>query len=207
MNKELQKHACDILEHKASLLKKIFCILLAVFFVTAGIWLIFKYKAGCFSDAESFKEYIESFGIFGPFFITIFQCLKVVYAVIPGTIGYIVSPSLFGPLTGIITNYIGICCGSFIAFWLSRKFGISFVKQIFSEKKYNSWMKKMAKWHKSYPLFLWVGLLIPISPDDFLCYFSGLTNISFKKFAFIILTAKPWTIIAYSLIFGNIFGK
>lgn len=197
-----KEKAIDILETKTSFLKKLFCIALAIFVVGVGIWFIFEYRAGRFSDAESFKAFINSFGIFGPLFLTAFQCVKTVYAVIPSTLGCIVGPTLFGPWIGIICNYIGICSGSFVAFWLSRKFGISFVKQIFSEKQYQRGLKKMEKWHKSYPVFLWIAICLPISPDDFLCYFTGLTDMKFKKFALIILTSKPLTIIIYGLIFG-----
>ena len=63
-------------------------------------------------------------------------------------------------------------------------------------------MRWLEKQKKSYPVFLWIAIFLPISPDDFLCYFTGLTEMKFKKFALIILTSKPFTIIVYGLIFG-----
>ncbi len=214
---ELKKHAAELkdqaagaasnlIEHKTSVMKRIFLILLCVFIVACGVFLFFEYRHGKFNDVDSFQDFIQSFGWAGPIFITIFQCVKVVYAVIPGTLGYIVAPSLFGTVPGILCNYIGICAGSFIAFGLSKTFGVTIMKQIFSEKKYLKAVNWMQKWHKSYPVFLWIAILIPVSPDDFLCYFSGLTTMKFKKFAIIILTAKPWFIIVYGLIFGHIFN-
>lgn len=197
-----KEQAIDIIETKTSLLKKMFIVALCVAVVGIGIWFFYEYKSGTFRDAESFKVFINSFGIFGPLFLTIFQCVKTIYAIIPSTLGCIVGPTLFGPWVGIICNYIGICSGSFVAFWLSRTFGISFVKQIFSEKKYKKSMRWLEKQKKSYPVFLWIAIFLPISPDDFLCYFTGLTEMSFKKFALIILTSKPFTIIVYGLIFG-----
>ncbi|MBQ4378699.1 MAG: TVP38/TMEM64 family protein [Treponema sp.] len=197
-----KEQAVDLIETKTSLLKKLFLIALAITVIGVGIWFAYEYKIGTFRDAESFKIFINSFGVLGPLLLTVFQCVKTVYAVIPSTLGCIVGPTLFGPWIGIICNYIGICTGSFLAFALSRKFGISLVKQIFSEKKYQKYLKKMEKWHRSYPVFLWIAIFLPISPDDFLCYFTGLTEMKFKKFAFIILTSKPFTIIVYGLIFG-----
>ncbi len=41
-------------------------------------------------------------------------------------------------------------------------------------------------------------------PDDFFCYFSGLTKMKVKKFAAIIIVGKPWCILAYSLAFAAI---
>lgn len=201
-----KEQAIDILETKTSLLKKIFLIMLVIAVVGIGIWFFYEYKVGTFRDVESFKFFINSFGVLGPILLTVFQCVKTVYAVIPSTLGCIVGPALFGTWTGIICNYIGICTGSFLAFTLSRKFGVSLVKQIFSEKRYQRGLKKMEKWHRSYPVFLWIAILLPISPDDFLCYFTGLTEMKFKKFAIIILTSKPFTIIIYGLIFGYSFN-
>lgn len=214
---ELKKHAVELkdqaadaasnlIEHKTSAMKRIFLILLCVFVAACGIFLFIEYKNGKFSDIDSFQNFVQSFGLWGPVFLTAFQCVKVVYAVIPGTLGYIVAPSLFGTIPGILCNYIGICTGSFIAFALSKNFGVTIMKQLFSEKKYQKTVKWMQKWNKSYPVFLWIAILIPLSPDDFLCYFSGLTDMKFKKFAIIILTAKPWFIIVYGLIFGHIFN-
>lgn len=197
-----KEQAIDIIETKTSLLKKLFCIALAITVIGGGIWFFYEYRIGTFRDVESFKIFINSFGVLGPILLTVFQCVKTVYAVIPSTLGCIVGPTLFGPWVGIICNYIGICTGSFLAFALSRKFGVTLVKQIFSEKKYKRYIKKMEKWHRSYPVFLWIAIFLPISPDDFLCYFTGLTEMKFKKFAIIILTSKPFTIITYGLIFG-----
>lgn len=203
---KLQEQAAELIETKTSLLKKVFCIVLALAVVGVGIWLFHEYHAGTFRDVDSFQAYIDSFGILGPVMLALFQCVKAIYAVFPSTLGCIVGPALFGTWTGIICNYIGICTGSFAAFALSRKFGVSLVKQLFSEKRYEKSMKRMERWQNKYPVFLWVAILSPIAPDDFLCYFTGLTTMSFKRFAIIILTAKPFTIIVYGLIFGRIFN-
>ena len=47
-------------------------------------------------------------------------------------------------------------------------------------------------------------VLGPLAPDDFFCYFSGLINMKPKKFITIVITAKPWCILFYSIIFANI---
>ncbi|MCR5723708.1 MAG: TVP38/TMEM64 family protein [Treponema sp.] len=203
---KLQEQAAELIETKTSLLKKIFCIALALAITGVGVWLVYEYRIGTFRDVDSFKAYVDSFGMFGPVLLTLFQCVKTIYAVIPSTLGCIVGPALFGTWTGIICNYIGICSGSFAAFWLSRKFGISLVKQLFSEKRFERSMNRMKRWRSKYAVFLWVAILSPIAPDDFLCYFTGLTGMSFKRFALIILTAKPFTIIVYGLIFGSLFN-
>ncbi|WP_191014397.1 TVP38/TMEM64 family protein [Treponema zioleckii] len=189
-------------QKKRSFAKHIFAGIFLLFFVAVGTFFIYQYKNGRFSDAATFRDYIQSFGYFGFIILTVFQCVKVLYAIIPGTIGCIAGAGLFGTIPGFICNYIGICSGSILAFLISRKFGDSMMRLVFSEKRYNQCLKWMQKWHKSYSIFLWIAILLPISPDDFLCYFTGLTKMKFKRFLIIILTSKPLTILVYSLIFG-----
>nr|WP_263848867.1 hypothetical protein [Lacticaseibacillus thailandensis] len=41
--------------------------------------------------------------------------------------------------------------------------------------------------------------MLPVAPDDFLCMLAGLTKMSLRKFVWIIVLCKPWTILAYSM--------
>ncbi|MBR1714822.1 MAG: TVP38/TMEM64 family protein [Treponema sp.] len=189
---------------KGKLIKRVFTAVFLIAFVALGVFFFIQYRNGTFKDPDSFKEYINSLGYLGPVVLTVFQCLKVLYAVIPGTIGCIVGPMLFGPVGGFVCNYIGICAGSILAFLLSRKLGFSLMRMIFTDKKIRSYKNWMNRWTKHFHIFLWIAIFLPISPDDFLCYFSGLTQMKFKRFLIIILTSKPVTILVYSLIFGNI---
>ena len=43
------------------------------------------------------------------------------------------------------------------------------------------------------------AIFFPVAPDDFLCYLTGLTNMSVSKFTAIILLCKPASILAYSM--------
>lgn len=80
------------------------------------------------------------------------------------------------------------------------------MRQIFSKKKYDKYMNWVKRKNGKFEVILWFLLLIPFSPDDFLCYFAGLTQMKFRRFAVIILTVKPWLIIIYGIIFGRIFN-
>ena len=55
---------------------------------------------------------------------------------------------------------------------------------------------------KNYTVVLFLSILLPLAPDDFLCYFSGLIDMSPKKFITIIAVAKPWCILFYSIFFA-----
>lgn len=189
---------------KSLFFKRLYQIVTVLVFITGAVFLIVNYKKGTFRNLDSFQEYIDSFGLIGPVILGLFQCFKVIYGVIPCSLGYIAGPILFGPVEGILANYIGICLGSMIAFLLSKKYGEPIMRLVLPKKYFEKSMNWIQKKNSDLPILLWLLLLIPISPDDFLCYFAGLSKMSFNKFVFIILTVKPWLIIIYGLIFGNL---
>ena len=154
-----------------------------------------------FSSVEDLQIYMDRFGVFAPLFLTVFQAFQVVVPVLPGYLGCAVGAIAFGPAVGFISNYVGICVGSIIAYFLARKYGIDLVLELFPEVLYNKWSRKVEK-SKSYDWFLFIATLLPLFPDDFLCYFSGLVKMNKRKFIWIILLGKPWCILAYSIAFG-----
>lgn len=177
-------------------------IVLLVILVISAV-LLKMYFNGKIDSVESLQEYIKSFGIMGPVVLTLIQAAQVVVPILPGFLGCAVGATMFGPVGGFFCNYIGICAGSIISYFLARKFGLDIVLLMFSEKHFEKWNKRIQK-NKSYDMFLFIATLLPLFPDDFLCYFSGLIDMNKKKFIWIILLGKPWCILAYSIIFGMI---
>lgn len=173
-----------------------FCLLLVAFLLKA-------YMGGKFHSVESLQEYIGKFGAFGPIILVFIQALQVVIPVLPGFLGCVVGAVLFGSVGGFWCNYIGISLGSLIAFALAKKYGISLVQGIFPREKYEKYSEWAGK-SKSYTVLLFLGMVLPLFPDDFFCYFSGLTKMGMKKFAAIIILGKPWCILAYSIAFAYI---
>lgn len=156
-----------------------------------------------FDSVESLQNYMKGFGIAAPLILTLFQAVQVVIPVLPGYLGCAAGAVAFGTMTGFWCNYIGISLGSIIAFFLARKYGIDIVLALFPEKQYEKWSKRIEK-SRSYDWFLFIATLLPLFPDDFLCYFSGLMKMNSRKFIWIIILGKPWCILAYSIGFGLI---
>lgn len=182
--------------------KKIKIAIIAGFIIFLLI-LMKQVLAGKFNSVESFRDYVEGFGIAGPLVLTAFQALQVVFPVLPGYLGCAAGAIAFGSTTGFLCNYIGISAGSIIAYFLARKYGIDIVLAMFSEKQYEKWSKRIGK-SRAYDLFLFLAILLPLFPDDFMCYFSGLIKMNSRKFIWIIILGKPWCILAYSILFGMI---
>jgi len=186
---------------KESIIKITVIVCLSVLLAASAFFLIYGWLGGHFDSIDTLRVYIDSFGIWGPIVLTLIQVFQVVLPVLPGFMGCIVGAMLFGAASGFWINYIGISVGSIAAYWLARRFGIKLVNKMVSMEKYDSYVKKISQ-SKSYPVVLFVSILLPLAPDDFLCYFSGLINMSAKKFTTIIVVAKPWCILFYSIFFA-----
>lgn len=156
------------------------------------------FRTGILTDQIKMQAFVSQFGSMSVIVIILLQILQVVFPIVPGGIGMVVATLLFGIWWGFLINYISICIGSMIAFLIGRRYGRPLIKRYFSEtliKKYEKVLDKQQTFDK---VFTW-AIVLPIAPDDFLCYFAGTTKMSFKKFMTIILLAKPPTTFIYSL--------
>lgn len=156
-----------------------------------------------FDSVESLQTYMSGFGLAAPILLTVFQAFQVVVPVLPGYLGCAAGAVAFGSAAGFWCNYIGISAGSVIAYFLARKYGVSLVLSLFPQKQYERWSRRIER-SRCYGALLFAATLLPLFPDDFLCYFSGLMKMDSRKFIWIIILGKPWCILAYSLLFGMI---
>lgn len=187
--------------HRVKLLKHILTGLCILLLILAVVFLVKGYLEGRFKSVETLQDYIRTFGVFAPLAFTIFQLLQVVIPVLPGFIGCVAGAGMFGPFWGFWLNYIGISSGSIVAFLLARRFGVGLVRQLISLEKYDSFAAWINR-RKCFTLILFLSILLPLAPDDFLCYFAGLTKMSARRFVWIIIIGKPWCILFYSLATG-----
>ena len=169
-------------------------VLITIFLTIFALNII---KSFLYSSDVPVIAYIRSCGAFSAIVFILLQIIQVVFPIIPGGGSCLIGVIVFGPLKGFIYNYIGLTIGSIIVFCLSRKYGLTLVAKIFSKKTILKYQKYL-NYKNYYKLFLW-GILLPGAPDDLLCYLSGLTNITYKKFVSIIITCKPLTLIGYSI--------
>lgn len=190
------------MKSKETIIKYVAVISLSTLLVIAGIFVLIGWYGGHFESIDTLRSYVASFGIWGPLILTLIQLMQVVLPVLPGFMGSIVGAALFGVAGGFWVNYIGISAGSIIAYWLAKRFGIQLVNKMISLEKYDSYIERINR-SKSYPALLFLSILLPLAPDDFLCYFSGLINMSTRKFVTIIIIGKPWCLLFYSIFFSH----
>ena len=179
--------------------KRIINIISIVGTIMVCIFFYFALKEQIFTSEEKMQLLLKKSGYFAPAIFVIIQIVQVVIPIIPGGISQGVGVLIFGPWWGFLYNYIGIVLGSIIAFLIARKYGLSLINKMFKKElvdKYIGWLNK----GKKFEAFFALAIFLPVAPDDFLCYFAGVTNISVKKFVAIIILLKPFTISAYSMI-------
>lgn len=173
--------------------------LTTIFIIGAGILFAFYgYKAGIFESVEAFQTFIKGAGLWGPLIFIFIQALQVVIPALPGFVTCIAGAVVFGPVAGFIYSYTGMCIGSILAFYISRRYGTAFVKKFISDEKYekySAWLEKGKKFDICFAL----AIFLPAAPDDVLCFVAGLTKMHWKKFTAIILLGKPFVIALYSI--------
>ena len=178
--------------------KKLMTIGLAALCGAFVVILAKAYLDGRFDSVETFQKYVAGFGLAAPLFLVAVQAAQVILPVLPGLFGCVVGAMMFGCAGGFWCNYIGISAGSIIAFLLARKYGSGLVSRMFPGEKYEKWAT-WAAGSRFYTVVLFLGMVLPLFPDDYFCYFTGLTKMSTRKFVAIILLGKPWCILAYCI--------
>lgn len=144
------------------------------------------------------KEFLGVYNNFAPLIFMFIQIISIIFPLIPGGLTSVIGVTVFGAFYGFIYNYISIVIGSVLAFLIARKYGKNIVINMIGNdtyNKYSDWLDKGNKFTKAFA----IAIFLPVAPDDILCYFSGLTTMSFKTFFLIIILGKPLSILAYSL--------
>ncbi len=198
-----RKDAVKTPRGKEDRIKSAATVSLLLLLLLAAAFLVKAWLGGHFRSMEALRAYLETFGVVGPLVLTLIQALQVILPVLPGFLGCVVGAAMFGAAGGFIVNYVGISAGSIAAYWLARRFGVALVRKMVPMEKYDRCVRWVNE-KKSYSLILFLAILLPLAPDDFLCYFSGLTSMSAKRFTWIILLGKPWCILLYSLVFSRL---
>lgn len=149
------------------------------------------------TSIEALREYIESSGNWAVWVFILFQFLQVVILPIPSTVTVMAGVALFGPLKCSIFSFIGIFIGSVLAFGIGRWLGYKVVSWIVGKEDLDKWLKKIKG--KDY-LILSIMFLLPLFPDDVLCFIAGLSSMTRGYFLVMIFVTRALsiTLSAYS---------
>lgn len=177
----------------------VFLVLLA-----AGGW--FLYASGFFRavrSLEGLRAYIDRFAPYSHLIFFLVQLLSVILAPIPSNITAAAGGVLFGTWPAFLLTFGAVAAGSLLMFSLARALGRDFADRLVSRRlseRYRDVLRTKA------PVFLVLAFLFPFFPDDILCILAGLTELSFRRFALIVLLTRPWGLLFASALGGSTLG-
>lgn len=174
-------------------------IFLSIFVI--GYCLLYRFGIlQTISSVESLKNLILSTEEKGIYIYILIQALQVIIIPVPASIICIVGSLIYGPFLGAIYCSIGVLVGSFTSFILGKTFGYNIVKWIAGKEntdKYSQIIRKRGGF------FLTIAFLLPMFPDDILCWIAGITNMKFKTFSIITIITRPIGVICMSYFGGG----
>jgi uncharacterized membrane protein YdjX (TVP38/TMEM64 family) len=148
-----------------------------------ALWLVREPVAALwmwFSDQEAVTTSINRLGIWGPVILAVLFILQVFFAFIPGQALMIASGFLYGFGSGFLLSWLSLVAGGEMAFLLARRYGRAFAE---------TWISPgvLARWDKAARgqgiSFFTLSLVLPLVPNDAMCYLAGLGKISHRHFA------------------------
>ncbi len=177
-----------ILIEKQTLIKSLLSLYILLFFIL-GIYTLLE-RTGFFEviqSKENLQEYLQKTGVWMPVLYTLLQFLQVIILPIPSVLSTIVGVALFGAFWAMAYSLLGILLGSLVAFLIGRRLGERAVAWIVGEETLKKWKKKVRGKDN---VFLTLMFVLPVFPDDVLCFVAGLSNMSLKYFLTVIFFSR-----------------
>ena len=173
-----------------------FCIAGVIFFTICATGVIEK-----IGSIEALRDYISQFGSMAVVLYILFCFLQVLVLPVPGSVTVAAGVALFGPFKCSIFSFIGITLGSVAAFAIGRWIGEKAVRWIVGEDTLKKWLQKLKG--KDY-LILSIMFLLPLFPDDVLCFVAGLSSMTWPYFLIMITITRATSVLATSYSVGLI---
>jgi Uncharacterized conserved protein len=133
-----------------------------------------------FGSRDAITTSMEHSGIWGPVVLFILFILQVFLAFIPGQALMVASGYLYGFWGGFLLSWLSLVAGGEIAYVLARNYGRPFAEKWISPTVLERWNKAAAGQGIA---FYAISLVMPLVPNDAMCYVAGLGTISRIRFS------------------------
>lgn len=177
-----------------------------------AVFVLFTAAVACFvgrpmlhfaRQPELFRAWVASHGIWGKLAYVGMVILQVLVAIIPGEPLEISGGYAFGAVWGTVLCLTGAVLGSLLVFTFVRRWGMALAEVFFPREKLQS-LRFLQSSPKRDALF-WLIFTVPGTPKDLLCYFAGLTDLSWRKWLLLCTLGRIPSIIT-STVGGNALG-
>jgi len=130
-------------------------------------------------DRDEIITILGNYGVLGPAVLSMILGLQVFLAVIPGHAFIVAGGYVYGFILGVLITQVSTVAASQIAFLLTRRYGRPLVDRLAPAEIIDHW-KMLAE--KQNGLFFFFSFILPVFPNDLMCFVAGLSAISSKKF-------------------------
>ena len=177
------------------------CLAATVLLLAGGGWGLYEsgFFAACTSQ-QALQDYIAGRAPYAQLWFFLLQLLSVVLAPIPSNITALAGGVLFGVWPAFLLTWAAVFLGSLLVFGLARALGRNFADRVVSRRLSEKYQEVI---RSKTTVFLTLAFLFPYFPDDVLCILAGLTDISFRRFALIVLFTRPWGLLVASALGGS----
>lgn len=148
------------------------------------------------SNQEMLQSSLQLLGIWAPLGFVLLTAAQVIIAPIPAVALSLAGGYVFGLLPGFALSVAGLLVGSMLAFVLARRFGQPLVLRLIGVDTYRR-LEPMLQGRG-----LWIVALVfllPLMPDDALCFLAALTPMRARVFAILVLTCRSPGVLAAAL--------
>jgi uncharacterized membrane protein YdjX (TVP38/TMEM64 family) len=133
-----------------------------------------------FSNRDAVTHTIRELGIWGPVVLIVLLILQTFLAFIPGQALMVTCGFVYGFLPGLVISWLGLFIGGQLAFALARRYGRNFAERWVAPHILTKWDKASEGQGSG---FFAISLVLPIFPNDAMCYVAGLGKISTRRFS------------------------
>ena len=159
---------------------------IGIFLLITSLITLFRFREGLldvlfwFGSLEAITTSMEHAGILGPIVLFILFVLQVFLAFIPGQALMIASGYLYGFWGGFLISWLSLVVGGEIAYLLARNYGRPFAEKWVAPSVLERWNKAAAGQGIA---FFATSLVMPLVPNDAMCYVAGLGTIRRSHFS------------------------
>ena len=133
-----------------------------------------------FGSLDQVTSSMKHAGAWGPATLALLFVLQVFLAFIPGQALMVACGYLYGFWGGFLLSWLSLVVGGEIAYLLARKLGRPFAERWIATEVLSRWDKAAAGQGIG---FFAIMLVMPLVPNDAMCYVAGLGTISHRRFA------------------------